>query len=180
MEETSAISRPSPQQDAVAEDLKKKLVSIETKVRTLCDAVMTNKDSKSSMPQDINVHIDSANYLSHEMLQLKDLAVRKAQEISDCNRQDGRTLNSVLSSSPWDYIIGGTNAVTTLSDVYSALDANATRHGKNASWVPPSNFERSTHKYWVEPSCISDVMMKCASEVPLLIYGKDLVSSHTN
>ncbi len=171
MEETSTLSGSSPHQDAVAENLKKKLVSIETKAQTLYDTIKTN--SQNNMPQDVNVHIDSANCLSHEMLHLKDLAVRKAQEISDCNRQDGCTsLNSVLSSSPWDYIIGGTSVVMTLSDIYSALDSNAFRRSQNASWVPPSNFERSTHKYWVEPSCISDVMMKCASEVPLLVYGE--------
>ena len=42
--------------------------------------------------------------------------------------------------------------VTSLSDAYAAVRARRSgTSGKASTWVPPSNFERSTTKYWVAP-----------------------------
>ena len=64
--------------------------------------------------------------------------------------------------------------VTSLSDAYAALRARrAGASGKPAAaWVPPSNFERSTTKYWVAPEDV--VAVKCAlvKHLPVLIFGR--------
>ena len=52
--------------------------------------------------------------------------------------------------------------VTSLSDAYAAVRARRSgTSGKQSTWVPPSNFERSTTKYWVAPEDVLAVKARC-------------------
>jgi len=44
--------------------------------------------------------------------------------------------------------------------------------GDSPLWVAPSSFKRSTTKYWVEDENLTKLMMICAFEAPLLVYGR--------
>lgn len=124
-----------------------------------------------------------ASKISKELVQLKERAIQTSISllgIQSSNRDllAGHLWNSELAASyPWVNIFGGTMLVKLLGDIYDNLNAitsNASQvRDKNVSWNPPSSFERSTHKYWVEPQSILDVMLKCTEEVPVLVYGKE-------
>lgn len=64
------------------------------------------------------------------------------------------------------------------SDIYDAIrkaDENLRSRGsKNGAevWTAPSSFERSTTKYWVEDRHLTKLLLTCAREAPLLVYGK--------
>jgi hypothetical protein len=110
----------------------------------------------------LNDHRLQANNISQKFIELKD-------EVNlDFNHNH-------YSSELLSYINGGTRIVTILSSVYellSVLSKSNSNDNKAASWIPPSSFERSTHKYWVPSNNLSEVMLKCIEEVPLLMYGK--------
>lgn len=82
---------------------------------------------------------------------------------------------SQVSGHPWASIFGGTRVITILSEIYlkiRCLYENDASNNANQEWVPPSVFDRSTHKYWIEQNNLTEVMLKCLGEVPLLVYGK--------
>lgn len=81
---------------------------------------------------------------------------------------------SRLSKTPWSYITGGTKIITILSDAYDLLRSIQKDGGSSncTQWVAPSSFERYTHKYWVNEDYLSDLMLSCVTEVPMLVYGK--------
>jgi SPX domain protein involved in polyphosphate accumulation len=67
-----------------------------------------------------------------------------------------------------------------MSDLYQVLrqaEESILNHNKNtglgdAVWEAPSSFKRTTTKYWVKDEHLTKLMMLCAMEAPLLIYGK--------
>eukprot|EP00550_Attheya_septentrionalis_P003868 CAMPEP_0198284942 /NCGR_PEP_ID=MMETSP1449-20131203/4299_1 /TAXON_ID=420275 /ORGANISM="Attheya septentrionalis, Strain CCMP2084" /LENGTH=1003 /DNA_ID=CAMNT_0043982167 /DNA_START=46 /DNA_END=3057 /DNA_ORIENTATION=- len=73
--------------------------------------------------------------------------------------------------------------VCIMSDIYHALrhaeeqiennaNANAGDDGDAPLWQSPSSFQRATTKYWVKDQNLTKLMMTCAIEAPLLVYGK--------
>lgn len=54
-----------------------------------------------------------------------------------------------------------TQVVTALSDAYASVRARRAGAAlKAGAWVPPSNFERSTTKYWVAPEDVLAVKVR--------------------
>ena len=51
-------------------------------------------------------------------------------------------------------------------------DIEDTSKDKGAEWVAPASFERITTKYWVKDESIPEVLLKCACELPILVYGR--------
>lgn len=68
--------------------------------------------------------------------------------------------------------------VCIVSDIYNALRQaeenilNQNNAGDSALWQAPSSFQRATTKYWVKDENLTKLMMTCAAEAPLLVYGK--------
>mmetsp|Transcript_9608 Transcript_9608/g.17511 ORF Transcript_9608/g.17511 Transcript_9608/m.17511 type:complete len:1013 (+) Transcript_9608:366-3404(+) len=68
--------------------------------------------------------------------------------------------------------------VCVVSDIYDAIrSAQDTLCNKGSGkdpqlWKAPSSFERSTTKYWVKNEDITRLLLACAAEAPLLVYGK--------
>eukprot|EP00978_Attheya_sp_CCMP212_P035883 scaffold158769_cov59-Attheya_sp.AAC.1 len=71
--------------------------------------------------------------------------------------------------------------VCIISDIYHALrhaeeqiknNANGGGDGDAPLWQSPSSFQRDTTKYWVKDQNLTKLMMTCAMEAPLLVYGK--------
>jgi SPX domain protein involved in polyphosphate accumulation len=66
--------------------------------------------------------------------------------------------------------------VCIISDTYNALSQAEeklnNKGGEEAMWQSPSSFQRATTKYWVKNEHLTKLMMICAAEAPLLVYGK--------
>ena len=69
--------------------------------------------------------------------------------------------------------------VCIISDIYNALRQaeemivnQSNSSGGEDMWQAPSSFQRATTKYWVKDENLTKLMMACASEAPLLVYGK--------
>jgi SPX domain protein involved in polyphosphate accumulation len=68
--------------------------------------------------------------------------------------------------------------VCVISDIYNALRQaeenilNQNNAGDASLWQAPSSFQRATTKYWVKDENLTKLMMTCAAEAPLLVYGK--------
>lgn len=67
--------------------------------------------------------------------------------------------------------------VCVISDIYNALrqaEENILNQGNSGGpsvWQAPSSFQRATTKYWVKDENLTRLMMVCAKEAPLLVYG---------
>lgn len=67
--------------------------------------------------------------------------------------------------------------VCVVSDLHHALRQAKDKilHGNDGGadlWQAPSSFQRNTTKYWVTNESLTKLMMICAAEAPLLVYGK--------
>lgn len=69
--------------------------------------------------------------------------------------------------------------VIVLSDVFQLLrelkikeEKSSVLAGKGAMWTAPDSFERSTSKYWVNDSKLSELLLMCVKEAPLLVYDQ--------
>lgn len=68
--------------------------------------------------------------------------------------------------------------VCVVSDLFHAIRQaeekilNKNNAGDETLWQAPSSFQRSTTKYWVKDENLTKLMMVCAMEAPLLVYGK--------
>jgi SPX domain protein involved in polyphosphate accumulation len=78
--------------------------------------------------------------------------------------------------------------VCVISDIYNAfqqaeekiLNKNNAGGNEVAVWQAPSSFQRATTKYWVKDENLTKLMMTCAKEAPLLVYGKKGPLTSTN
>ena len=62
-----------------------------------------------------------------------------------------------------------------LSDVHSLLGQKqgaADAAGGGAAWQPPSDFSRSTTKYWVRPEDVNTITIIIARQLPILIMHR--------
>jgi SPX domain protein involved in polyphosphate accumulation len=68
--------------------------------------------------------------------------------------------------------------VCVASDIYAAIrtaEKNITNNGAGQDggmWEAPSSFQRATTKYWVRDDNLTKLLLSCAAEAPLLVYGK--------
>jgi len=63
--------------------------------------------------------------------------------------------------------------VKLLSDIYSLIrDIEDSSNKGDDKWVAPTSFERVTTKYWVREEDLDKVLLKSATELPILVYGK--------
>ena len=64
--------------------------------------------------------------------------------------------------------------VTSLSDAYAAVRARRAGGAPDGgeAWVPPSDFERATTKYWVAPEDVLGVKLTLVRHLPVLIFGR--------
>eukprot|EP00977_Amphora_coffeiformis_P024034 scaffold14974_cov195-Amphora_coffeaeformis.AAC.41 len=68
--------------------------------------------------------------------------------------------------------------VIVASDIYTAIRTaekklnDKTAGEEDGVWKAPSSFQRSTTKYWVKEEQLTNLMLTCAGEAPLLVYGK--------
>jgi len=165
------------------------LLQIEREALTLYQKVLENTVSSSPAKQDIDSLRSCAISLSDELLELKQRAMQSAESLLKCAADADESsiqsnhpyafqtyASSKLSTYPMPYIFGGTAVVLLLGDIHVILN-NASSNApeardKQLTWVPPSSFERCTHKYWVESQNVIDVMLKCVTEVPVLVFGK--------
>ena len=137
--------------------------------------------SSSATVEYISLLQSRASRICNALLQLKGHAIQSSISLLGLHSDhEHRSLweSELAASYPWANIFGGTMLVKLLGDIYDNLNAMANNasqvRDKTVSWNPPSSFERSTHKYWVEPQNILDVMLMCAKEVPILVYGKEI------
>ena len=76
------------------------------------------------------------------------------------------TLNSILVVVASDIYAQIRTAEKKLTS--SSTDANE----EDGVWKAPSSFQRTTTKYWVKEQHLTNLMLTCAGEAPLLVYGK--------
>ena len=64
--------------------------------------------------------------------------------------------------------------VTSLSDAYAAVRARRAGGAPDGgeAWVPPSDFERATTKYWLAPEDVLAVKVTLVKHLPVLIFGR--------
>eukprot|EP00529_Nitzschia_sp_RCC80_P005722 CAMPEP_0113488370 /NCGR_PEP_ID=MMETSP0014_2-20120614/25983_1 /TAXON_ID=2857 /ORGANISM="Nitzschia sp." /LENGTH=1034 /DNA_ID=CAMNT_0000382083 /DNA_START=144 /DNA_END=3248 /DNA_ORIENTATION=+ /assembly_acc=CAM_ASM_000159 len=67
--------------------------------------------------------------------------------------------------------------VVVASDIYAQIrtaEKTLTSDGneEDGVWKAPSSFQRTTTKYWVKEEQLTNLMLTCAGEAPLLVYGK--------
>ena len=163
------------------------LLQIEREALTLYQKA-ENTVSSSPAKKDIDSLRSCAITLSDDLLELKQRAMQSAESLLKCAADADESsiqpnpyafqtyASSKLSTYPMPYIFGGTVVVLLLGDIHVILN-NASSNAPEArdrqlTWVPPSSFERCTHKYWVESQNVIDVMLKCVAEVPVLVFGK--------
>ncbi len=175
----------------VIAQIRQDLSHVDDKVKNLHDEVQgmskmnTSKMSLVNPTQMAKFYNTRATLYAKEFIDLKDSAIRHGQKYAISAKVGSKDhhrdhLSCILSINPWSYIMGGTRVITRLSDIHSTLDSlrmkdsNLTKSNQVDSWVPPSSFQRSTHKYWVQPAFVPDVMANCVSEVPILVYGETL------
>jgi len=76
--------------------------------------------------------------------------------------------------------------VCVISDIYHALrqteEKILTKNnlGGDSMWEAPASFQRNTTKYWVKDENLTKLMLICATEAPLLVYGKKGPLTSTN
>jgi len=88
---------------------------------------------------------------------------------TSCKRESERE----FSKSPWTDTGSSGYIVKLLSDIFSLIrEIEEDADKKDGTWVAPQTFERVTTKYWVKEEDLPEVLLKSASELPLLVYGK--------
>eukprot|EP00980_Cylindrotheca_fusiformis_P001103 scaffold305_cov110-Cylindrotheca_fusiformis.AAC.21 len=77
-----------------------------------------------------------------------------------------------MSAHPWN--AANSTLAVVLSDIFEGIRllGASDKRASEGKWEAPSSFERSTTKYWVESSKLTDLLYTCVQEVPLLVYGK--------
>jgi len=120
--------------------------------------------------------------LQDRVLRLKQITRQNADELTRIALEaDAKLGTAVLNETeryfqkePWADDVSSGNIVIFLSDIFSILrdieDSRKEQDGKG--WVAPSSFERVTTKYWVQEQSLPEVLLKCVSELPLLVYGR--------
>jgi len=132
---------------------------------------------------DVTVELEKiqgdASMIETRVLGLNRATQRNAEKLRSIAVEADRRLGTAcevlaqrkFSSEPWTCEASTTKIVSLLSDLYDVI--RELKHGtKKRVWAAPSKFDRTTYKYWVEEEKAAEVMLKCVSELPLLVYGR--------
>lgn len=146
-------------------------------------AAGTTRQMECTTGEKMNEFHERAESIKRKVQQLAEVASKKAAELKSTSGSQSGSDTSCLSpivedklaKQPWTTCIGGGGgaALTLLSDIF--LTMKAIEHGgqdEEEVWVAPQAFERATQKFWVKEEHLTEVMLACVSEVPLLVYGK--------
>jgi hypothetical protein len=173
--------------DQVAQKLRNAHHAIISEARALLVDVTATANEVKHMECTPSNKIDEfhsrAEDIQQKLLQLTKVATKKALELQSTSGSqsgsDGSSLSPIveakLAKYPWTTCIGGGGGavLTLLSDIY--LSIRTVEHGGQDDeevWVAPQAFERATQKYWVKEEDLTQVMLACVAELPLLVYGK--------
>jgi len=108
---------------------------------------------------------------------------RQQQQVDNCS-------SLVHQAMPKAHL--NSSLVCVVSDIYHALrkaeeqiillqnNSNAGGDGDSPLWQAPSSFQRVTTKYWVSDQNLTKLMIVCAMEAPLLVYGRKGPLTSTN
>jgi len=100
-----------------------------------------------------------------QRLALKADSKLKTSCMDECERE--------FSKNPWSDSASAGHIVKLLSDIFSLIrKIEEDEEEKDGKWVAPQSFERVTTKYWVKEEDLPEVLLKSASDFPLLVYGK--------
>lgn len=105
----------------------------------------------------------------------------KAALESIANEADKELKTTCMGSLERRFVQTGLNSalICVASDIYDTIrkveeklqskDCGTT---KAETWKAPSSFERATTKYWVDDDQLTKLLLTCAAQAPLLVYGK--------
>jgi len=141
------------------------------------DTMEALRSAKAKTYELKNMVLDLHHCTRRNTKQIKSLAAKVEEKLStsSCRILTDRR----VSMEPWAYETGSMNAVTMLNDIYeiirnceSCITSDVNKNSLDGAWVPPSTFERTTFKYWVDDSNLAELMLELVSVLPLLVYGR--------
>ena len=144
-------------------------------IRSVHTAFATLQDLKQQNRQTVQDCLALQDYFTRNRTTLLAMAERADHQRSSGGGETPADA-SVRSHLPRAHL--HSSLVCVVSDTFEGLrqaernimtQSNA---GADAMWQAPSSFERTTTKYWVKDENLTKLMMTCAAEAPLLVYGK--------
>jgi SPX domain protein involved in polyphosphate accumulation len=154
----------------------------QSKIRNVSEAHASLQDLKQSTRRMVDDCVALQEFYSQNRKSLMQVATKADIEFSP----SGKFVESLETS--YHPLLSkahlNSSLVCVISDTFDAL--RQTHHkilhgdGENALWQAPSSFQRNTTKYWVPHESLTKLMMICAAEAPLLVYGKQGPLTSTN
>lgn len=141
------------------------------KIRSVHTAFATLQDLKQQNLKSVQDCLTLQDYFSSNRTTLLAVAERE-----DKRSRTGEADAMVRMHLPHAHL--HSSLVCVVSDTFEALRQaeqkimSQDNAGTDAMWQAPSSFERETTKYWVKDENLTKLMMTCAAEAPLLVYGK--------
>lgn len=170
--------------DAFVDDTEVKiryeLQSIENDTKSLLAVLSQFEEAAVTLSRnEIEAFKSRADKIQARLVSLKDFTVSSMQTLFSRSNEDHQHYSRQKATGfPFAPVMGGTQVIPLLSEVFFKMkclsDNDLSKPNKDKEWVPPSVFDRSTHKYWIQDSNLVEVMLLCLREVPLLVYGKIL------
>ena len=158
--------------------IRKQLAEQVRKGQTLLGLISKMGEDTSSEKNPSDFLKKMAHSLQNESNQISQSVFEKSDDLREA-AQDTKQMNmidSVMNRTPWTSCFRGGNVVVgLLSDVYEGIrtiEAGRLKDKDEQVWEAPQTFVRETHKYWVDNRRLGEVMMTCAEELPLLVYGR--------
>lgn len=149
--------------------------------RTSLLAVLSQFEEAAALlsRNEIEAFKSRADKIQARLVSLKDFTVSSMHTLFSRSNEDLQTYSRHKATGfPFATVMGGTQVIPLVSEVFFKIkclsDNDPTKPNKHKEWVPPSIFDRSTHKYWIQEANLVEVMLLCLREVPLLVYGKIL------
>jgi SPX domain protein involved in polyphosphate accumulation len=113
--------------------------------------------------------LDLQNFVTGNRCSLLAVAAKADQQLgTHCTQLVESSLKSNINSV----------LAVVVSDIYSVIRSaekklnEKTTKEDDGVWKAPSSFQRSTTKYWVKEEQLTKLLLSCAGEAPLLVYGK--------
>jgi len=149
------------------------------------DALARSRDkgtlSESSIDREVAALRKQARALQVQTLQVMKETTKNQKELnriamladSKLGTSTVDELSREFVKEPWTDQGSSGHIVKLLSDIFSLIrEIEENAKNKDGKWVAPQSFERVTKKYWVLDDDLPEVLLKSASELPLLVYGK--------
>jgi SPX domain protein involved in polyphosphate accumulation len=124
-----------------------------------------------------------AEHLADHCVKLQQFVTENKSKLLNVAREaDSKLRTACMGLLDRQFANTGNNSslVCVMSDVYDTIRAIEEKQRNSGSgrgepssvWKAPSSFERSTTKYWVEDRHLTQLLLACAAEAPLLVYGR--------